>query len=194
MIIKKQLFLPNFKVLLPEDLIAAKKVYKAMYINNCMNCVSIPGNRPAAQAKVSGSKEYPDLNGTVSFYQTGQGMLVAAEIFGLPDSTAVCQNPVFGFHIHNGGSCTGNETDPFADALTHYNPQDCPHPYHAGDLPPLFGNDGYAFMIVLTNRITVHEIIGKTVIIHDKPDDFTSQPAGNSGNKIGCGIIERLRR
>lgn len=161
--------------------------------NNCINCVSIPGNRPAAQANIRGSVEYPDLNGTISFYQTTQGVLVSAEIYGLPDSMSPCQHPVFGFHIHNGESCTGNDTDPFADALTHYNPTNCPHPYHAGDLPPLFGNDGYAFMMFLTNRFTVREVIGKTIIVHDMPDDFTTQPAGNSGNKIGCGVIVGTR-
>jgi Cu-Zn family superoxide dismutase len=41
----------------------------------------------------------------------------------------------------------------------------------------------------LTNRFTLDEIIGRVIIIHDKPDDFTSQPSGNSGNKIACGKI-----
>jgi Cu-Zn family superoxide dismutase len=58
-------------------------------------------------------------------------------------------------------------------------------------MPPLFGNQGYAFLMFLTDRFTAREIIGKTVIIHDKPDDFTTQPAGNSGNKIACGVIQR---
>ncbi len=165
-----------------------------MYTNNCVNCVNIPGNRPAARALVQGSPDYPLLHGTVSFYQTEQGVLVSAEIFGLPSHTQPCQNPVFGFHIHSGTSCTGNASDPFADTLTHYNPSDCLHPNHAGDMPPLFGNDGYAFLLFLTNRFTISEIIGKTVVIHDMPDDFTTQPAGNSGKKIACGVIMNSRR
>ena len=44
-------------------------------------------------------------------------------------------------------------------------------------------------MTFLTNRFRVEEILGKTVIIHDSPDDFTSQPAGNAGKKIACGMI-----
>jgi len=44
-------------------------------------------------------------------------------------------------------------------------------------------------MSVLTDKFTVEEIIGKTIIIHNMPDDFTSQPAGNAGQKIACGII-----
>ena len=74
--------------------------------------------------------------------------------------------------------------------MTHYNPKDCPHPYHAGDMPPLFGNNGEAFMAFMTDRFTVEEIIGKTVIIHSNPDDFTTQPGGNSGEKIACGKIK----
>lgn len=158
--------------------------------NNCVNCVSMAGNRPAARASIKGSPTYPDILGNVDFYQTNMGVMVVAEIFGLPSPTNPCESPVFGFHIHSGGSCTGNETDPFADAMTHYNPKNCPHPHHAGDMPPLFGNQGYAFLMFLTDRFNVREIIGKTVIIHDRPDDFTTQPAGNAGNKIACGVIE----
>ena len=59
-------------------------------------------------------------------------------------------------------------------------------------MPPLFGNSGRAWLAFLTDRITVDEIIGKTVVIHSAPDDFTTQPSGNSGSKIACGAIERL--
>ena len=65
------------------------------------------------------------------------------------------------------------------------------HPYHAGDMPPLFGEKGEAFSVFMTKRFRVDDIIGKTVIIHSMPDDFTTQPAGNSGEKIACGIIRR---
>lgn len=143
---------------------------------------------PDAQAKIQGGPKHPDISGYVSFYQLQSGVLVMAEVFNLPKG-GECNSGIFGFHIHEGESCTGNESDPFADAKTHYNPYDCPHPYHAGDLPPLFGNHGYAYMTVLTDRFAAREIIGKTVIIHDRPDDFTTQPAGNSGNKIACGVI-----
>ncbi len=92
----------------------------------------------------------------------------------------------------NGTSCTGNSSDEFADAKTHYNPQNCPHPYHAGDLPPLIENDGYSYMSVFINKFTVKDIIGKVVIIHEMPDDFTTQPSGNSGTKIACGEIKKV--
>ena len=143
---------------------------------------------PTAKANIKGSSNYPDLHGVVTFKQMSKGVLVTAEIYGLPYEDK-CNSGIFAFHIHNGTNCTGNETDPFSDADGHYYPNGCPHPYHAGDLPPLFGNHGYAYMSVLTDRFTVKEIIGKVIIIHAQPDDFKTQPAGNAGVKIACGKI-----
>ena len=245
-----------------------------MDVNSVVNICSILRQRPHAVAAMRGSNQYPEIRGRVMFYQMRMGVLVAAEIFGLPRTdmssmggmsqtvpgtmpqsvsgimpqpapgtvpqtmqgqnrpvmpgsmsqtvpgtmpqsmsgnqpqstpgpaaqpqmsdfgstmmTTRCQNPVFGFHIHSGSSCTGNAQDPFADAGEHYNPGTCLHPYHAGDMPPLFGNNGYAFQIFLTDRFRVSEIIGKTVIIHGSPDDFMTQPGGNSGTRIACGPI-----
>ena len=91
----------------------------------------------------------------------------------------------------NGTSCTGNSEDEFANAKAHYNPTKCPHPYHSGDLPPLIENNGDCYMCVLINKFKIKDIIGKVVIIHDMPDDFTTQPSGNSGKKIACGKIEK---
>lgn len=145
--------------------------------------------RPQARAKINGSILYPDIQGDVWFYQTVDGVLVVADIEGLPTSNLRCQNRVFGFHIHEGGYCTGNASDPFFDVGAHYNPQGCQHPEHAGDLPPLFSVNGFAFLAVLTDRFTVEEVLGKTIVIHSMSDDFSSQPAGNSGSKIACGEI-----
>lgn len=151
----------------------------------------ITGNniRNRAMAVINGSAEFPDINGTVTFVQKKNGVLVTASINGLPQGDNECSDKIFGFHIHEGKSCTGNEQDPFADAKAHYNPNGCLHPFHAGDLPPLFENDGYAYLSVLTNRFSLPEIIGRAVIIHDMPDNFTTQPSGDSGMKIACGII-----
>ena len=162
-----------------------------MYKNSrYLNYLSMLRQWPQAVAIITGSAEYPGLGGIVRFYQTRQGVLVATEISGLPAPQLQCESPVFGFHIHGGEECSGNETDPFADALSHFNPDTCPHPYHAGDMPPLFGVNGYAFSVFFTDRFTVKEVIGKTVIIHSMPDDFTTQPSGNSGQKIACGKIK----
>ena len=143
---------------------------------------------PDAAAYIKGSSKYSNLHGVVTFKQTPKGVWVSAEIYGLPYKNK-CDSGIFAFHIHSGQSCTGNTEDPFSDADGHYNPEDCPHPYHARDLPPLFGNHGYARMSVLTDRFTVREIIGKVVIIHSQADDFKTQPSGNAGSKIACGKI-----
>ncbi len=145
-------------------------------------------NKNSAIAEVNGSVEYPEIHGYVSFDETNKGVMVTAAVKGLPYGKD-CKSGIFGLHIHDGTSCTGNSTDPFADANGHYNPKNCPHPYHAGDLPPLFGNKGSAYMSVITDRFTVKEIINHVVIIHKNPDDFTTQPSGNSGEKIACGKI-----
>lgn len=145
--------------------------------------------RIQAAAEVRGSSKYPSLRGKVTFMQMTNGVLVTAEVSGLPYKDAECSNGIYAFHIHSGGSCTGNGEDPFADTDGHYNPTNCPHPYHAGDLPPLFGNKGYAYMSVFTDRFTVREIVGRTVVIHANFDDFSTQPAGNAGAKIACGVI-----
>lgn len=149
---------------------------------------------PDALAVLHGDSAHAGLSGTVRFYQTKPGVLIAAEVSGLPSKQGACQSPVFGFHIHSGMSCVGDASDPFAGTAAHYNPKDCPHPYHAGDLVPLFGNDGYAFSMFLTDRFSVKEIIGRTVVIHSAPDDFLTQPAGNSGSKIACGVISHPAR
>ena len=113
-----------------------------------MNVSSVFKRRPNAVAEIAGSPDYPDLRGTVQFYKTNLGVIVLSEITGLPNNGDKCRQPVFGFHIHEGGACSGNESDYFADALTHYNPNSCPHPYHAGDMPPLFGANGVGFSVL----------------------------------------------
>ncbi len=145
--------------------------------------------RPTAVAVMEGSHSYPGINGTVKLYQTVYGVLVVAELVGLPVGRGMCEAPIFAFHIHDGNACTGNEADPFANAGVHYDPATCPHPYHAGDLPPLFGANGIVFSATLTDRFTVEDILGKTVIVHSSFDDFTTQPSGNAGSKIACGEI-----
>ncbi|MBQ7897202.1 MAG: superoxide dismutase family protein [Clostridia bacterium] len=151
-------------------------------------------SRPQAFARIKGSALYPNLTGTVRFYEHPYGVVVVTEVEGLPNPESRCSSPIFALHIHQGSSCTREVGDPFADSGMHYNPQNCLHPYHAGDLPPLFGANGYAFSACLTNRFSLDEIIGRTVILHSSLDDFSTQPSGNSGTKIACGeIVRRLR-
>ena len=144
-------------------------------------------NHPGAIAWVSGSEQYPGLSGAVRFYHTTYGgVLVEAEIFGLPNSNLPGSSSFYAMHIHDSGDCR----DHFSHSGLHYNPQNSLHTDHAGDMPPLLGNQGYAFSVFYDKRYTIQEIIGRSVIIHEKPDDFTSQPAGNAGDKIACGTIE----
>lgn len=160
--------------------------------NNGISDLSfVLSRRPHAWAKIVGSDSYPDILGTVEFFQTNKGVIVYTNVFGLPQSSDKCRQPIFAFHIHSGKSCSGNSTDFFADAGIHYDPDGCPHPYHAGDMPPLFGASGNAISVFLTERFEVKDIIGKTVIIHASADDFTTQPSGNAGTKIACGEIRR---
>ncbi len=144
---------------------------------------------PSAAAVVSGDAEHPKLCGRVLFYETNRGTLVRWDFSGLPDGSG-CAEPVLGLHIHAGTACTGTPEEPFANADGHFNPAGCEHPDHAGDLPPLFSCSGSAFGMVLTDRFPVREVVGRTVIVHARQDDFTSQPSGNAGPMIACGVIE----
>lgn len=137
----------------------------------------IPLGRPCAVARVAGGREAPCLFGTVKFYVMDKNVLVAAEISGLPGSAT----NIFAMHIHDGASCQ--------DDSGHYNPDMQPHPHHAGDLPPLFSCGGRAFLVVLTDRFSVREVVGKTLVIHAGPEDFTTQPTGDPGQRIACGVI-----
>lgn len=151
--------------------------------------VDLLNRNPDAYSRISGSPSYPNINGLVFLYQLPSGVFLLAQVQSLPDSTEACAPNIYAFHIHSGNSCTGNTEDFFANTDGHYNPGNCPHPAHAGDLPPLFGNHGFALMSVFTNKFNVNDVIGRTFVIHARPDDFTTQPAGNSGAKIACGVI-----
>lgn len=145
---------------------------------------------PEAYAFLYGSSAYPDISGAAYLYPIWGGTLMVVEVSGLPFSDQTCAERIFGFHIHEGRTCTGTKEEPFADTKMHFNPEGCPHPEHAGDLPPLFGNRGYALTIFYTERFYPEEVIGRTLVIHDMSDDFKTQPSGDSGTKIGCGEIK----
>lgn len=140
-------------------------------------------DRAQATAQLIGSPDAPALTGTVQFVQMPHGVLVTAHVSSLPVSN---ESGFFALHIHEGSSCTGAG---FPDTGSHYNPTGAPHPSHAGDLPPLLSNRGEAYLSVLTDRFRLSDVVGRTVVIHSGPDDFRSQPAGNAGTKIACGVI-----
>lgn len=136
-----------------------------------------------AAARIRGSALAPDLRGTVRFLPCFDCVRVVAEIYGLPES----DTGFFALHIHENGSCRG---DGFPDTGGHFNPVQRPHPDHAGDLPPLLRKrNGSAWMAVATDRFSVGDVVGRSVVIHRGRDDFKTQPSGDAGEKIGCGMI-----
>lgn len=99
-------------------------------------------NRPQAVAWVRGGKDAASLSGLVKFFDTPYGgILVEAEIFGLPNISRENSSNFYGIHIHERGDCSGD----FSGAGGHYNPNYQPHPRHRGDLLPLLGSQGYAW-------------------------------------------------
>ena len=140
-------------------------------------------NNPDAVARLVGGEEAPQLSGCVQFYQESGCVLIEVKTSGLPKTNEM---GFFGFHIHQGRNCSGAG---FSGTEGHYNPLSRGHPEHAGDLPPLLWCKGNVHLSVKTERFSVDEIIGRTVVIHSDPDDFHTQPAGNVGKKIACGVI-----
>ncbi len=130
------------------------------------------------------------IKGTVKFMQTGDKTKIVAEITGLkPESK-------HGFHIHEGGECG---EDGMA-AKGHYNPDNQPHggpdspKHHAGDLGNITADkDGNAHYELTVDYISINgknPVVGRAVVVHQNPDDLVSQPVGNAGPRIGCGVIK----
>jgi superoxide dismutase, Cu-Zn family len=132
--------------------------------------------------------------GTVTFEDTKWGLLIIPDLSGLPPG-------VHGFHIHEKAACgpaehEGKMAAGFA-AGGHYDPQHTGKhlgPYssggHQGDLPPLVVNaDGKATLPVLAPRLTVKDVRGHSVMIHEGADNYSDQPAplGGGGARVACG-------
>lgn len=150
-----------------------------------------------AYAHIKGGPLAPNLEGYVYFKDVSDGVEVYVEVVGLPefksDSDNSPQVGPHGFHIHEVGNCEVVDKDnPFPYAKGHWNPTNQPHGNHAGDFPVLFSNNGVSKMSFFTNKFKVQDIIGKSVIIHESPDDYKTQPSGASGRRLGCGIIEEF--
>ncbi len=153
-----------------------------------------PHGMLVASATLQGNALHPKITGTVRFYKAQGGTVVEVDVDGLPPYTPAIGNtpPVgpFGFHIHEHKTCgLVGGGDPFAAAGSHYNPTGQPHGNHAGDLPVLFSNHGRAQLSVYTDKFKPEDVIGRTVMIHQHPDDFRTQPAGDSGTRMACGAI-----
>lgn len=156
-----------------------------------------PNGNQRAVAYLKGGPLRPEIRGLVHFEDALGGTWVRVQVSGLPDYRpgSEGQNPIgpHGFHIHEYGSCDiGDRDQPFMSAGGHFNPYMQPHGNHAGDFPVLFSNNGRASMTFFTDKFKVNDIIGKAVIIHESPDDYRTQPAGDAGKRLACGIIERV--
>lgn len=147
-----------------------------------------------AMAQIKGGPLAPSIKGTVLFMDAPDGTEVCVEVTGLPEFKAADGNSPqigpHGFHIHQFGNCeVGDANNPFKAAGEHWNPTNQPHGNHAGDFPVLFSNHGRAMMCFFTDKFKVGDVVGKSVVIHQGPDDFKSQPAENSGKRLACGVI-----
>ena len=132
--------------------------------------------------------------GTVTLTQGPQGVLVSADLNGLPPGG-------HGFHIHAVGSCSPD----FSAAGSHFGPGDESHGFmhstdmHAGDLPNIYaGADGAARADAFTADVTLaaddvrslFDSDGSAIIIHEKPDAY-GEDVGSAGARIACGVIRR---
>lgn len=131
------------------------------------------------------------VSGVVRFTQAGTAVHVVADVAGLAPGT------VHGFHIHEFGDCSAPDA---TSAGGHFNPAGHSHGgptaamRHAGDLGNLTADaEGKAHLDIMMEGLTisgpVNAILGRSVIVHDKPDDLVSQPVGNAGPRAACGVI-----
>jgi Cu-Zn family superoxide dismutase len=131
--------------------------------------------------------------GSVSFEQRGGRIVVTAEVRGLKP------NSEHGFHVHERGDCSAPDA---MSAGGHFNPKTQPHgnhaagAHHAGDMPNLRADaNGVARLVWEDDELAVSagpaSVVGKAVVVHRDPDDYRSQPAGNSGPRIACGVVTR---
>lgn len=130
------------------------------------------------------------LRGTATFTETEEGVRVVVEVSGAPPGDHAV-------HVHEHGDCSAPDG---SSAGSHFNPEHHEHggPHTAVRHPGDFGNltvgaDSTGRLELVTKDLTVGEspvsVVGLSIIVHEKADDF-SQPVGNAGGRIGCGVIE----
>jgi Cu-Zn family superoxide dismutase len=130
------------------------------------------------------------VKGFVLFTPRDHGVEINADISGLTPGK-------HGFHIHEFGDCSAPDG---GSAGPHFNPEGTPHgapgaaASHAGDYGNLEADaSGHAVLKYVSHRITLDQsatgVLGRSVIVHEKADDMTTQPTGAAGGRIGCGVI-----
>jgi superoxide dismutase, Cu-Zn family len=151
----------------------------------------LPGSGPTATAKLEATRGN-GASGMVSFQQQGEHTMVQARLEGLKPGQE------HGFHIHEKGDCSSGDG---MSTGGHFNPGVKPHgapdgEHHAGDLPALKADaQGRADVKFRLTGVSIGsgaaDIVGKGLIVHAMPDDYKTQPTGNSGARIACGVIAR---
>ena len=155
-------------------------------------CASMDTAGPRAVATLE-SRSGSTVTGTVSFQAVGQKLRVEARVAGLTPGE-------HGFHVHEAGDCSAADA---SSAKGHFNPAAKPHghhggtEHHAGDMPNLVADSaGRAMLSVELDMPGLTPgpggILQRSVVIHADPDDYKSQPAGNSGKRVACGVIRSL--
>jgi superoxide dismutase, Cu-Zn family len=143
-----------------------------------------------ATATMEGTAKFKAVKGTVEFKETDDGIEVTANIEGLKKGN-------HGFHIHEKGDCSAPDAK---SAGGHFNPGGHMHgapdaaDHHEGDLGNITaGKDGKGTATLTIKGVTLGDgdtsIVGKGFIIHAKADDLKSQPVGNAGDRVACGVI-----
>jgi Cu-Zn family superoxide dismutase len=153
-------------------------------------CSSMSVRSPTAVATLEPTKG-SQVHGTVRFIQKGDKVMVEATVTGLTPGQ-------HGFHVHEKGNCTAPDG---SSAGPHFNPGGSAHggtsgTRHGGDLGNLTADaSGTARYKVEVTGISLgagdDSIVGRAVIVHEKADDYTTQPAGNSGARLACGLISK---
>ena len=164
-------------------------VLAATLLTACQTMTPEPLRATAALQPTKGSKAF----GEVTFEQEGDNKVrMLVNVQGLkPGQT-------HGFHIPEVGDCSSGDG---MSTKGHFNPLGKPHgnpasaDHHAGDLPALqAGKDGRAKTQAVIDGVTLspgpNSIMGRGLIIHADPDDYKTQPTGNSGARIACGVIK----
>ena len=143
-----------------------------------------------ATATMAGTAKFKSVKGTVEFKETDDGIEVTANLEGL-------KKGVHGFHIHEKGDCSAPDAK---SAGGHFNPGNHKHgapdaaEHHEGDLGNITADkDGKGTATLTIKGVTLGDgdtsIVGKGFIIHAKADDLKSQPVGNAGDRVACGVI-----
>jgi Cu-Zn family superoxide dismutase len=154
-----------------------------------VGCASMGAAKPSAVANLDPTTGN-EARGTVTFRQEGDSVHVTATVTGLKPGAQ------HGFHVHEKGDCSSGDG---MSTGGHFNPDAKPHgpptsPHHAGDMPALTADSyGTASTTFTLKGVSVvaggASLVGKGLIVHRDPDDYTTQPTGNAGPRIACAVI-----